>query len=136
MLSKEVNIYKQGSKMQNMYYRVANSYLKGYSNQPQSMNIVGSSVKNKYNYLMSSPEQMDLTGPAASYFKAPLKPRYITQATKIDQLKLKMMSKNGTASSSILNSPIMNKDEVHPLLNSRPVMMMPTSNSTSNLLQQ
>ena len=36
---------KVSPKMQNMYYRVANSYLKGY--QPQ-MNVVGSSVKGNH----------------------------------------------------------------------------------------
>lgn len=58
------------------------------------MNIVGNSVKNNYNnYNHVTADIYENSEAAPSYFKAPQKPRYISQATKIDQVKLKMLQK-------------------------------------------
>mmetsp|Transcript_1267 Transcript_1267/g.1313 ORF Transcript_1267/g.1313 Transcript_1267/m.1313 type:complete len:118 (+) Transcript_1267:1001-1354(+) len=88
-----------------MYYRVAHSYLKGQSNS-QSINVVGKNYQNQL-----TQEQLE-NGPAASYFKAPMKPRYVQQAAKIDQLKLRILNQQ--------KKSIQRGEEVHPLLNSRP----------------
>ncbi|CDW81470.1 protein kinase domain containing protein [Stylonychia lemnae] len=106
-MQKQQYFLKGSPKLQNMYYRVANSYLKGY---PPQMNIVGNSVKNSYQIYggIMKPFQDDTVLQSAQYQSE--KPKIqkigkIQNPLKKDQRQV------------YLQSVIEDNQSIHPLLN-------------------